>query len=74
MCGVAAALLAGLPSACLPTRTYVRQGDANSVEISYTGDLVAATRVARDHCASYERVAKLVDRGEDTALFDCVKP
>ncbi|MBV8889000.1 MAG: hypothetical protein JO305_04960 [Alphaproteobacteria bacterium] len=68
------ALLAvvGLDSGCLPVQPWLRQGDANSAEIGYAGDLQGATRIAGQHCAAYERVARLVRTDLDFAYFDCL--
>jgi hypothetical protein len=59
---------------CNGPHPFVRKGDANSVEIIYSGDPANALPVARQHCAQYERVPRLVDAGFDLAIFDCVAP
>jgi hypothetical protein len=64
---VAAGLLAGCS-----TRDFLQSGDAKSAVVTYTGDIEAATAVARKHCAGYERVPRLVETSMDTAYFDCV--
>ena len=64
----ASALLSG----CSGPHPFVRKGDANSVEIIYSGDAESAWPVARQHCAQYERVPRLVNAGVDLAIFDCV--
>jgi hypothetical protein len=66
----AAALLAG----CFNTRAFIREGNANSVEIGFPGDLSDAWPLARKHCAQFEKVPKLLEADEETALFDCRKP
>jgi hypothetical protein len=54
------------------TRTFFREGDANSVEVGYFGDVETAMPVALKHCARFERVPRLVQTGIDVAVFDCV--
>jgi hypothetical protein len=54
------------------TRAFFREGDANSVEVGYFGDVETAMPVARKHCARFERVPQLVDTTPDLAVFDCV--
>ena len=74
----ALALAAGDAGATLPGCTaphpFIRAGDANSVEVVYTGDAASALPLARQHCARYERVPRPVNAGADIALFDCVGP
>jgi len=68
--GIAVAALPG----CSGVNPFVRQGDANSVEVGYSGDIASAMPVARRHCAQFERVPRLVGPTLDGALFDCVRP
>jgi hypothetical protein len=67
-----AAAAAGL-AGCAGPHPYVREGDNDSVQIGYAGDVATAWPLARAHCARYERVPQLVDTGLDVAIFDCVK-
>jgi hypothetical protein len=69
--GAAGAVLWG----CTAPHPAVRGGDANSVEVSYAGDVASTLPVARQHCAQFERVPRLVDAGAGTgiAIFDCVR-
>ena len=66
--------IAGLAaSGCSGPGPFIRQGDANSVEIGYSGgDIQNAMPRARRHCARFERVPRLVGPTLDGALFDCV--
>ena len=66
--GVAAVALAG----CTAPHPFVREGDANSVEVVYGGDVASALPLARQHCARYEREARLALKGPDFADFICV--
>lgn len=65
--GAAGAALSG----CTGPHPFVRDGDVNSVEVGYSGDVASAWPVARQHCAQFDRVARLVDPGFDTAVFKC---
>ena len=67
--------IAGLAaSGCSAPKPFVREGDANSVEIGYSGNIETAMPVARRHCAQFERVPRSAGRTLDGALFDCVPP
>jgi hypothetical protein len=60
-------------SGCTAPHPAIRNGNANSVEVSYAGDVASAQPLARQHCAQFERVPRLVDPGLDVAVFDCVR-
>jgi hypothetical protein len=60
-------------SGCAGPHAFVHDGNADSVEISYAGNIDDATRIARDYCARYEKNARLHEAGIDLAAFDCVK-
>ena len=66
--GAACAALSG----CTAPHPAIRSGDANSVEVSYGGTVASALPLARQHCAQYERVPRLVNTGADLAVFECV--
>jgi hypothetical protein len=59
-------------SGCTEPHPFVRAGNANSVEVVYGGDVANALPAARQHCAQFERIPRLVNAGEDIAVFDCV--
>jgi hypothetical protein len=61
-------------SGCTAPHPVIRNGDANSVEVSYGGDVASALPLARRHCAQFERVPRLSDAGIEVAIFDCVHP
>jgi hypothetical protein len=72
---IALALAAGAAlTGCTGPHPYISEGDANSVEVAYPGDVQNALPLARQHCAQFERVPRLVDAGAGTALFNCVHP
>jgi hypothetical protein len=53
---------------------YVREGNANSVEIGFSGDFSNAMPLARKHCAQFERVPYYVMPTLDGGVFECVRP
>ena len=59
-------------SACMGPRAFLMQGDATSAEVANSGDTEGALRIARQHCARFERVPQLVENGPDVAYFACV--
>lgn len=61
-----------LLSACGWTHPYIRDGDAKSVEVGYGEDVATTWPLARQHCAAYDRVPRLVDPGLHLAYFQCV--
>ena len=67
------AVVGSLTIACT-AKPFVLEGDANSAQITYGGDLAAVTSVAKRHCAQFERVPRLQQVSEDVAYFDCVRP
>ena len=72
MRGPSAALcIAALLAGCLEQRSFLRSGNATSAEIMYSGDIAQALPIAKQHCAGYGRVPRLVDTGPDVAYFAC---
>jgi hypothetical protein len=69
-----AVLFAALGSACTGPKPFLLQGDANSAQVGYSGDIDAAAPVAKRHCAQYERVPRFLEAQENVAFFDCVRP
>lgn len=60
-----------LAAGCTP-KPFLSAGDANSAEVGYGGrDLTAATEVAREHCARYEKVPRYLDSSENIAFYAC---
>jgi hypothetical protein len=59
-------------SGCPTPQPLLQNGDASSAEIGYSGGDVASTLpIASRHCASYERVARLVDTSPWVAYYAC---
>jgi hypothetical protein len=73
--GIFLVFLAGsLSAACTGGQPFLLQGDANSAQVGYSGNLDAAALVARRHCTQFERVPQFLEAEENIAFFDCVKP
>lgn len=58
-------------AACSGPHPAVVEGDATSVEVRYAGDVGTTLPLAKEYCARYERVPRLVDPGLDIAIYDC---
>jgi hypothetical protein len=68
-------ILAGaLAAACVGEKPFLLQGDAYSAQVGFSRDLDGATRVAKQHCAQYERVPRFLEAQENVAFFGCVLP
>ncbi len=68
-------ILAGAAADGCTTTPFLASGDANSAAVGFAGgNLAAATAVAQDHCARYERVARFLETQEDVAYFECHHP
>jgi len=59
---------------CLEQRSFLRSGNATSAEIMYSGDVAHALPIAKQHCAGYGRVPRLVDTAPGIAYFACDQP
>jgi hypothetical protein len=53
---------------------FVREGNADSVEIGFSGDVSNAMPLARKHCAQFEREPRYVLPTLDGGLFECIRP
>ena len=76
--GLTLGAVAAALAACNAPAPNIREGDADTVQISYGGDVATAWPLARKHCAQYERVPRLADigageNGLDLANFDCIR-
>ncbi len=67
---LAGALCLACAGGCVE-KPYLSSGDANSAAVGYSGDLVAATAVAKQHCLRYDRVPRFLDAEENIAYFSC---
>jgi hypothetical protein len=70
---LAVAAIAGIAASCA-AKPFLSAGNANSAEVGYSSDLAAATEVAREHCARYEKVPRYLDSADNLAFFACEKP
>src|SRR5271156_2823211 len=57
------------PNAEEQNMPFLLQGDANSAQVGYSGEIEGATLVARQHCAQYERVPLFLEAEENVAFF-----
>jgi len=64
---VVGAVLGGCPT----PHPLLQQGDERSAEIGYSGDVAGTLPIASRHCASHERVARLVDTTPWVAYYAC---
>ena len=65
-----AVLLAG----CAAPQPLLLSGDATSIDIAYGSDPAATLRVAKLHCAAFERVPRLLQAQNNVAYYACVPP
>jgi hypothetical protein len=70
---LAASGLGSALAGCTAPHPYIRDGNANSVEITYSGDVASTLALATKHCSQFERVPRLADTGMDFAIYDCVR-
>ncbi len=66
-------VLVGAAAGCTE-KPYLSSGDANSAAVGFSGDLAAATAVAKQHCLRYDRVPRFLDAEENIAYFACEHP
>lgn len=71
---VCAFIAGSLAVACASEEPFLIEGNAYSAQVGFSHDLEGATRVARRHCAQYERVPRFLEAEENVAFFDCVLP
>jgi hypothetical protein len=72
---LAVAMLAAgsaLQFGCSGATPYIREGDANSVEIGYAQNVEETARLARGYCLRYERKPVFANADGDIAVYNCV--
>jgi len=69
-----AGALGATAATCAGEKPFLLQGDAYSAQVGFSRDLEGAARVARQHCAQYERVPRFLEAQENVAFFGCVLP
>ncbi|HUC72087.1 MAG TPA: hypothetical protein VMS01_12915 [Stellaceae bacterium] len=65
------AILIGWTACGCAEKPYLSAGDASTAEVGYSRDLAAATAVAQEHCARYDKVPRYLDSAENIAYFAC---
>jgi hypothetical protein len=68
----AAVIALVVASGCTAPHPFVREGDQNSVQIGYGGNVESAQPRARQFCEQYDRTPRLTDADGETATFECV--
>ncbi|MBV9828157.1 MAG: hypothetical protein JO001_21190 [Alphaproteobacteria bacterium] len=58
--------------ACNGPRPFVREGDPDSLQITYAGDVEATHPIARGYCERYERRAVFLRADGEIAVYNCV--
>jgi hypothetical protein len=71
--GAAIIVLAGLAGCRGPADVIVR-GNADTVDILSHGDIAGASRLARQHCAQFERMPQERQTKDNVVTFQCVVP
>ena len=62
---------AGCGSGVMTEEPYLKSGDINGGEVEFETNRALADNVAQRHCAQYNRVARFVGKGPDTAYYEC---
>lgn len=65
------AMLAGWAICGCAEKPYLSAGDEGSAEVGYSRDLTAATEVAKEHCARYDKMPRYLDSSDNIAYFAC---
>jgi hypothetical protein len=71
---VALILCGGVLAGCVEPKPILLSGDAETIEIGYATDPDATLRVARLHCAAYQRVPRLLQAQNNIAYYTCIRP
>jgi hypothetical protein len=66
-------LTAGL-AGCGGPQDVILRGNADSVDILYDGDIAGAQRLARQHCAQFERLPQQRQTKDNVVTYQCVVP
>ncbi|HEY1795028.1 MAG TPA: hypothetical protein VGG57_02800 [Stellaceae bacterium] len=64
-------LVAGCGSGMMTEEPYLKSGDANGAEVAFETNRPLADNIALRHCAQYNRVARFIGRGPDSANYEC---
>jgi hypothetical protein len=72
---IAALLLCpGLLAGCAAPKPFLLDGDWKSAEVGYAMDPAATLRIAKLHCAEYERIPRLLQAQANIAYYECIRP
>jgi hypothetical protein len=70
LCGI---MLGATLGGCLQHQDAAMRGNADYVSVSYTDDASETLRLARQHCAQYEREPVLRSATNNVAVYACVR-
>jgi hypothetical protein len=58
--------------ACSSPHPFIREGNADTVQVTFAGDPALTEPLARKHCAAYNRVPLFVTADGEIAVYNCV--
>lgn len=67
----ALATVAGCGTGFMTEEPYLVSGDINNAEVRVESARALADNIAERHCAQYNRTARLIGKGPDTAYYEC---
>jgi hypothetical protein len=62
---------AGCGTGFMTEEPYLVSGDIKGAEVSFETDRALADNIAERHCAQYNRNARFIGKGPDTAYYEC---
>ena len=63
--------VAGCGTGFMTEEPYLASGDINGAEVRYETNRALADNIALRHCAQYNRTARFIGKGPDTAYYEC---
>jgi hypothetical protein len=72
--GAAIIVLTTGVAGCRGPADAIVRGNADTVDILYDGDIAGALRLARQHCAQFERIPQQRQTKDNVVTFQCVVP
>ena len=64
---------AGCGAGFMAEEPYLVSGDINNAEVRVETKRALADNIAERHCAQYNRTARYIGKGPDTAYYECDK-
>lgn len=61
----------GCGTGMMTEEPYLKSGDRNGAEVAFESNRTLADTVAMRHCAEFDRVARFIGRGPDSAYYEC---